>query len=71
MKKFCVSLTHAHDNADKATVAFVIANAALASDQETLVFLCIEGVNVAPKEAARFIFALLASKSESLPKTRS
>ena len=37
MKKFCVSLTHAHDNSDKATVAFVIANAALASDQETLV----------------------------------
>ncbi|MBK6286702.1 MAG: DsrE family protein [Gammaproteobacteria bacterium] len=55
MKKFCVSLTHAHDNADKATVAFVIANAALASDQETLVFLSIEGVNLAIKGQAESI----------------
>ena len=30
--KFCVSLTFAKDNPDKATVAFVIANAAVASD---------------------------------------
>ena len=37
--KFCVSLTHAKDNPDKATVAFVIANASVGSDQETLVFL--------------------------------
>lgn len=52
MKKFCVSLTHAQDNTDKATVAFVIANAALASDQDTLVFLSIEGVNLALKGQA-------------------
>ena len=45
--KFCVSLSHAKDNADKATVAFVIANAAVASDKETLVFLSTEGVRLA------------------------
>ena len=44
--KFCVSLTCAKDNTDKATVAFVVANAAVASDKETLVFLNIEGVNL-------------------------
>ena len=47
--KFCVSLTCAKDNTDKATVAFVIANAAVASDKETLVFLNIEGVRVSQK----------------------
>ena len=45
--QFCVSLTHAQDNTDKATVAFVIANAALGSDQDTLVFLSTEGVRLA------------------------
>jgi predicted peroxiredoxin len=47
--KICVSLTFAKDNTDKATVAFVIANAAVASNQETLVFLSIEGVRLAEK----------------------
>jgi len=45
--KFCVSLTFARDNADKATVAFVVANAAAASDKETMVFLSTEGVRLA------------------------
>ena len=47
--KFCVSLSFAKDNTDKATVAFVIANAAVASDKETLVFLSIEGVRLSQK----------------------
>ena len=47
--KFCVSLTSAKDNADKATVAFVVANAALASDKSTMVFLSIEGVRLSQK----------------------
>ncbi len=45
-KKFCVSLTHAKNDTDKATVAFVVANAAVGSDQETLVFLSTEGVRL-------------------------
>ena len=44
--KFCVSLTAAIDNPDKATVAFVVANAALGSDKDTLVFLSIEAVRL-------------------------
>lgn len=47
--KFCVSLTCAKNDTDKATVAFVIANAAAASDQETMVFLSTEAVRLAVK----------------------
>ena len=47
MAKFMVSCTHAKDNTDKATVAFVVANASVASGQETVVFLSIEGVRLA------------------------
>jgi len=45
--KFCVNLTHSTDNTDRATVGFVLANAALGSGKETLVFLSIEGVRLA------------------------
>ena len=45
--KFCVSLTCAKDDPDRATVAFVVANAAAASDQETVIFLSTEGVRLA------------------------
>jgi len=45
-KRFCVSLTYAKNDTDKATVAFVVANAAVASDKETMVFLSIEGVRL-------------------------
>jgi uncharacterized protein len=34
------------DNCDKATVAFVVANAALKSEKETIVFLVTEGVRL-------------------------
>ncbi|HTY79331.1 MAG TPA: DsrE family protein [Candidatus Bathyarchaeia archaeon] len=47
--KFCVSITHAKDNTDKATVGFVVANAAVGSGKETLVFLSVEGVRLAQK----------------------
>jgi predicted peroxiredoxin len=46
-ERFCVSLTHAKDNPDKATVAFVVANAAVASEKDTLVFLSTEAVRLA------------------------
>jgi len=45
--RMCVSLTSAKNDPDKATVAFVVANAAVASDKETLVFLSVEGVRLA------------------------
>lgn len=50
--KFCVSLSFSKDNPDKATVAFVVANAAAASNQQTLVFLSIEGVRLSQKGCA-------------------
>ena len=47
--KFCVSLTHAREDSDRATVAFVVANAAVASDQETVVFLSTEAVRLSQR----------------------
>lgn len=47
--RFCVSLTHAKDDPDRATVAFVVANAAAGSGKETLVFLSVEGVRLSQK----------------------
>ncbi len=71
--KFCVSLTHAKDNTDKATVAFVVANAALGSGKETLVFLSIEGVRLSQKGFADGIheegFAPLKELMENFAKS--
>ena len=47
--KFCVSLTCSKNDTDKATVAFVLANAALGSEKETMVFLSVEGVRLSQK----------------------
>jgi predicted peroxiredoxin len=47
--KLCINLTCSKDNTDKATVGFVVANAAVASAQQTLVFLSIEGVRLSQK----------------------
>jgi uncharacterized protein len=47
--KFCVNLTHAKNDTDKATVGFVVANAAVGSDKETMVFLSTEGVRLGVK----------------------
>jgi predicted peroxiredoxin len=53
--KLCVSITHAKNDADKATVGFVVANASVASAQETLVFLSTEAVHLAVKGYAEEI----------------
>lgn len=50
--KFCVSLTRATEDADRATVAFVVANAALGCEQDTMVFLSTEAVRLAVKGCA-------------------
>jgi len=49
LDKFCVMLTCATNDTDKATVAFVIANAALGSEKDTTVFLSTEGVHLSQK----------------------
>ena len=70
--KFCVNLTCAKDNPDKATVAFVLANAALGSGKEALVFLSVEGVRLAQQGYADDIreqgFAPLKDLVESFAK---
>ena len=50
--KFLVNLTSGLDNTDKATVAFVVANAAVASDKEVIVFLSTEAVRLSQKGVA-------------------
>ena len=47
--KFVVSLTCAKEDTDRATVAFVVANAAVASDKDTVVFLSTEGMRLSQK----------------------
>ena len=45
--KFCVTITECKTNGDKATVGFVVANAALGSEKDTLVFLSTDGIYAA------------------------
>ena len=45
--RFVVSITCGKDEPDRVTVAFTLANAALGSEQETVVFLSSEGVHLA------------------------
>ncbi|RJS50071.1 DsrE family protein [Bacillus sp. PK3_68] len=54
-EKFVVSVTHAKDDPDRATVGFVIANAAIASGKETVVFLNVEGAHLGAKGYAEEI----------------
>jgi predicted peroxiredoxin len=53
--KFCVSVTSSRADGDKCTVAFVVANAALGSEKDTLVFLSADGVWAAAKGEAEKI----------------
>ena len=41
---FCVTITESKSNGDKATLGFVVANAALGSEKDTMVFLSADGV---------------------------
>ena len=53
-KTFCVTITHCKTDGDKATLGFVVANAAQGSEKETLVFLSSDGVFCAvPEEMAK------------------
>ena len=49
---FCVTVTHCRTDGDKATLAFVVANAALGSEKDTMVFLSSDGVWCAVKGEA-------------------
>ena len=47
---FCVTITHCKTDPDKATLGFVVANAAQGSEKETMVFLSSDGVFCAVNE---------------------
>lgn len=49
MTKILVHNTHGKDDVERASLAFIVANTALNSGQETVVLLTIEGVRVATK----------------------
>ena len=49
MSKLLVSITNAKNDPDRATVGFVIANASVASEVETVVFLSTDGVYLSQK----------------------
>ena len=55
MTNFGINLTRSIDDPDRATVAMVIANAAVASGKNTMVFLSSEGVRLAVKHVAESI----------------
>ncbi len=55
MAKIVINLTCSIDNTDKATVAMVVANAALVSGQQPIVFLSSEGVRLATQGCAEGI----------------
>ncbi|MBM9537650.1 DsrE family protein [Desulfobulbus alkaliphilus] len=51
---FCVTITHCNTDPDKATLGFVVANAAQGSEKQTMVFLSSDGVYCAvPAEIAK------------------
>ncbi len=52
MNGLVISLTHAADDVDRASVAMVVAGASVASAQTTTVFLSSEGVRLAQKGTA-------------------
>ncbi len=56
-ERFCVNLTTGPENVDKATVGFVVANAALASGKEVLVFVTIEAVRFGFVDGAKDMHA--------------
>jgi predicted peroxiredoxin len=57
MTKLLVNLASGKDNIDKASVAFVVANAGIAAGQEVAVFFTVEGVRLAEKGFADDITA--------------
>ena len=55
MNNFGINLTRSLDDPDRATVAMVVANAAVASGKNTMVFLSSEGVRLAVRGIANEI----------------
>lgn len=48
-KKILINCNHGQEDAERATLPFVVANVSATADQETIVFLTVEGVRLATK----------------------
>ena len=48
-KKILINCNHGQEDAERATLPFVVANVSATADQDTIVFLTIEGVRLATK----------------------
>ena len=59
---FCVSITCSKDNTDKITVGFAMANAAVASGKDTMVFPPWLGVSMLFSGVARLMISLAARR---------
>jgi uncharacterized protein len=55
MSKILAYGSNGKDNPERATLAFIVGNTALASDNEAVVFLTAEGVRLATKGFALYI----------------
>ena len=55
MANILVYGSHGADDAERATLAFIVGNTALASDHETVIFLTVEGVRLATSGYAESI----------------
>jgi len=55
MATILISITNGNDDPDRATVGFVLAGAAVASEQDTTVFLSTNGVNLARRGVAETV----------------
>ena len=55
LNNFGINLTRSTDDPDRATVALVVANAAIASGKNTMIFLSSEGARLAAKGVAEKI----------------
>lgn len=56
-KSLLINCTHGEEDAERATLPFIVANVAATADQESLVFLTAEGVRIATRGYAEKIRA--------------
>ena len=54
--KLLVNYTHGEEDPERATLPFVVGNAAVTADQEAVVFLTVEGVRLATKGYADGVY---------------
>lgn len=56
-KSFLVHCTHGVEDAERATLPFIVANVAATADQDSVVFLTAEGVRIATRGYAETVHA--------------